>query len=89
MNAEVDKSDLVVAAAAVLAILITVLSVMWLFNAPVIADEMGKTRFDAYQSIFKAVVHDTLLSLFTTIVGLKVGFVALRYLAFQLGRSKT
>src|SRR5690242_9350668 len=87
MQDAIDKSDLVLIGAAALAVLITVLSVIWLFGGPPITNELGKTQSDAYQSLYQAVVHDTLLSLFTAVVGIKVGLVAIRVVAARFARK--
>ena len=73
------KSDWVLVTAAALFVLIVGISLYWLLHAPI----GDKDKFTAYMSLYDSVVKGTFLSLFTTIISLKVGYT---FLSFALNK---
>lgn len=67
---KIDRNDIVLVVASVLGGLIVVLSIVWLFGAPL----DNKDKFAAYKDIYESVVRGTLLSLFTTIITAKLTY---------------
>jgi len=67
---QIEARDPVIIVATILGVLIVAISVYWLFNVPYGDQE----KLDAYNRIYESVVRGTLLTLFTTIVTLKITF---------------
>ena len=65
-----DRNDIVIIAAGILGLVIVVLSIVWLLNAPL----DNKDKFQPYKDMYESVVKGTLLSLFTTIIAAKLTF---------------
>jgi hypothetical protein len=74
-----ERQDVVLITASVILVLIVATSIYWLFCAPV-AD---KDKFGAWKDLYDVVVKGTLLPLFTTLVGLKLGYT---FLSFMLNK---
>jgi ABC-type uncharacterized transport system fused permease/ATPase subunit len=73
----VDRRDLVWWASGILAVLICVVSLHWLYSAP-FGSSFNKDILTAYKELYEAVVG-TLLKLFAIVVSLKTGYLVARY----------
>lgn len=84
---ELPKNDLVLVVATALGVTIVALSIVCLLNAP-LGSGFNKDQFEAYLQLYTLVVKDVLLSLFGTVVAVKVGFVAIRGVAVAIAARR-
>lgn len=75
----INKSDGALVASAALFILVVGESLYWLHSAPVGARFSTKEAFEAWKEMYEVVVRGTMLSLFTLLVGLKIGYTVAVY----------